>query len=229
MLAASNTGKPDMELYSYGESLLKMDIPPNTVVARYNGEEILFYEVESYNKSIEFSNKGGNAFYKVIRNEAYRQTALENRDASGYNLNVTDNLEKMRSSWADATYDEQERLLDAMCIRREELWLDDEGFIKLLQKNRIDTMLQSKGMGIVNKSVYDNPNLAENKSAIALFKLQEKIKPNTAVFLLLTGGFKMKAYERLERAYMEVLISQADIELCVDENTLSTTVPEIIY
>ena len=57
------------DLYEYGDYIEGLDIPPNTIVARINDEEILFHEVESYRKSINNSiesghkeSKGKNAF-----------------------------------------------------------------------------------------------------------------------------------------------------------------------
>lgn len=238
ILVASNAMKPNKELYSYGNKLEKMDIPPNTVVARYNGEEILFYEVEKCKSSLNHGIKNGNPefaalnpFYEVLKNKAYRQMAIEYKNYSNYNLNVNDNLEKSKSSWENATYDEQEELLKAMCIERDEIWLDEDDFITLLQKERIDFMLVSKGLGIVNDKVYENPELADNKLAVANFKLHRRLNSNNAIVIMdnLTFGSRRKSYLRLGKAYLDTLISQADIELCVDEHELSYTVPEIVY
>lgn len=68
---------PDVQkLYEYGEYIESLDIPPNTIVARINGEEILFHEVESYRHSINYSiehgteeSMGKNAFYEVLGNK----------------------------------------------------------------------------------------------------------------------------------------------------------------
>ena len=64
------------EIYEYGEYIESLDIPPNTIVARINGEEILFHEVESYRYSINYSiengskdSEGKSAFYEVLGNK----------------------------------------------------------------------------------------------------------------------------------------------------------------
>ena len=47
------------ELYEYGEYIESLDILPNTIVAKINGEEILFHEVECYRNSINYSIENG--------------------------------------------------------------------------------------------------------------------------------------------------------------------------
>ena len=77
----NNTKNIDEEiqkLYEYGDRLEGMDILPNTIVAKLNGEEILFHEIESYRKSINYSiengstdSEGKSAFYEVLVNKLY--------------------------------------------------------------------------------------------------------------------------------------------------------------
>ena len=57
------------EILEYGEKLEPMDILPNTIVAKLNGEPILFREVGTTRKSIDYikdDTTERNAFYELL-------------------------------------------------------------------------------------------------------------------------------------------------------------------
>ena len=56
---SSNLEDKIQEIYNYGDYIEEQDIKPNTIVAKFNGEEILFREIETARKSINYSIDNG--------------------------------------------------------------------------------------------------------------------------------------------------------------------------
>lgn len=238
VLCSYNTHSREVQkLYNYGEYIEKMDIPPNAVVAKFNGEEILFQEVESYRRSINHSIKDGHsesigdsAFYDVLRNKLYAQTAINQKNASNYNLNVQQNFEKAESEWVNGTYEEQLEWLEALCIERDEIWLSEDDFVKYLQKRNIDNMLVTKGMYIIMDTIFENPDLVSDKRLVSKFKKYTKTRQDeSALTFFAFFGKRMELYNEIEDAYVEELILASDLELCVEEGILSVATPIIKY
>lgn len=224
------------KLYSYGEYIEKMDVPPNTVVARFNGEEILFCEVESTRKSINYSINNGSsesigesAFYTVLTYKLYAQTAIEQKNASNYNLNAEENIAKPKREWESYSAEKQNEWLESLCIERDEIWLSEENFIKYLQKKSIDRMLVSKGMGIVFDTVFENPELSGDSRLASKYNMYKRMQHNSDLSFIFLFSEVMKVSDKLEKTYVEKLILDADLELCADDKELSYTLPVIEY
>ena len=245
----NNSNKLNIErLYEYGEYIESLDIPPNTIVARINGEEILFHEIESYRYSINYSIENGseesigkNAFYEVLTNKLAAYMAKEYPDASNYNLNIDNNLEKTKNEWlygyGEYTVEEaRERWLKVLYVEKDEIWLDEDDWITYLQNRSVEMMLTSKGNSIIFDFIFDKPELANDKlleEKIAKYndikeqqkKYMDEGKQEEALELYSQTG---KLLTELREIYEKDLILNSNIELCVDKNELSYTVP-IIY
>ena len=94
------------ELKEYGNKVEEMDILPNTIIAKMNGEEILFHELENRRKSINYSVENGyeelkdkNAFYELLVSKLEEKMAKEYKDESNYNMNIEEERERIRKAW----------------------------------------------------------------------------------------------------------------------------------
>lgn len=236
------------ELYEYGEYIESLDIPPNTIVAKINGEEILFHEVESYRNSINNSIKSGhkesegkNAFYEVLGNKLAAYMAKKYPDASNYNLNIDNNLEKTKNEWLNGygeyTVEEaRERWLKVLYIEKDEIWLNEEDWITYLQNRSVEMMLVSKGNSIISKFRFSKPELANDKVLEEKIAEYNEIKELEKQYInegkqgeaLKLSSKTMNLLMETREIYMKDLLLNSDIKLCVDKKELSYTVP-IIY
>lgn len=114
----NNSEERIQEIYNYGNYIETKDVKPNTIVARFNGEEILFREIETTRKSINYSINNGNeerkdknAFYEVLVNKLYIELAKKYPDEVTYNLNIEQNLEKIKKEWSEG-YGEKNLITD---------------------------------------------------------------------------------------------------------------------
>lgn len=236
------------KLYEYGEYIEKMDIPPNTIVAKINDEEILFHEIECYrnsiNNSIENGSKeavGKSAFYEVLGNKLAAYMAKKYPDASNYNLNIERNLEKAKNEWINGyngyTLEEShERWLNVLYIEKDEIWLNEDEWIIYLQNMSVEQKLTVKGNSIILDFSLSKPELAKDKI------LEEKVREYKSIKeqekKLIDEGKKDKAIEissgtlelleEIRDIYLKDLILNSDIELCVDKKELSYEVP-VLY
>jgi len=238
----NNSNKLSIEkIYEYGEYIESLDIPPNTIVAKINGEEILFHEIESYRYSINYSIENGseesigkNAFYEVLKNKLVAYMAKEYPDASNKNLNIDNNLEKTKREWlygyGEYTVEEaRERWLKVLYVEKDEIWLDEDDWITYLQNRSIEMMLTSKGNSIIFDFIFDKPELANDKLLEKKLKEYNDIKEQQKKYM--DEGKQEKALElysqtgdlltELREIYEKDLILNSNIELCVDKNELS--------
>ena len=246
----NNTKNIDEEiqkLYEYGDRLEGMDILPNTIVAKLNGEEILFHEIESYRKSINYSiengstdSEGKSAFYEVLVNKLYAYLAKEYPDESTYSLNIESTLERTKNEWENGNEEisleeYRKEWLDILAIEEDEIWLNEEDFMTYLQYISVEQMLSNKGMNIVFDFMINKPELANDEG------LDEKVKKlnelNEQQKKLIDGNKQAEAlelskdlynqYNEVRELYVKDLIINSDLELCVDKGDLSKKVPTI--
>lgn len=235
------------ELYQYGEELEKMNIAPNTIVAKIYGQDVLFREVETYRKSINYSiengseeDEGKSAFYEVLKNKVYVYLAKEYPDAVTYNLNVEMNIEKTKNEWENgygeySVEEYRKKYLEILCIEQDEIWLDDDKFLQYLQYISQEHMLVAKGSRILHKFMLERTDLVNdkelNKKVEELNQIKEKQTEESNngnmenVTNLMTEY--MDLYQEISELYMWDLILNSKLELCVDRQKLSNTVPEI--
>lgn len=236
------------KLYKYGEYIEKMDILPNTIVAKINGEQILFHEVESYRNSINFSIENGskdaikkNAFYEVLVNKFAIYMAKKYSEDSNYSLNIEMNKEKVLNEWQNGydgyTKEEyQEKWLKVLYIEKDEIWLNENDWITYLQKHTIDQMLASKGRSILSKFSFSKPELVNDKILEEKIKEYNSIKERQKKFIdegnqekaIEISSGTMELLKEIQDIYLKDLILNSDIELCVDKNELSYEVP-VLY
>lgn len=239
--------KTIQDLYKYGEEIEKMDVLPNTVVAKFNGEEILFHEIESYRNSINYSIENGseeakdlNAFYEVLKNKLYSYLAKTYPNAVNYGLDIEATKEKTRKEWLEGygTYTAEEqrsRWLEVLYIEEDEIWLAEEDFIIYLQHRNVEQKLQSKGMRILFDFMIQKPELANdeelNNKVEKYKKLQNKekklIEENKTEEALELTREHYDLLTEIQELYIKDLIANSDIELCIEKRELSTKVPEI--
>lgn len=234
------------ELYEYGEYIESMDIPPNTIVARFNGEEILFHEIESYRNSIKqagIGSKGKSAFYEVVTRKLYSYLAKEYPNESNYNLNIEDNLSKTKKEWLNgygeySIEESRKRWLKTLFIEKDEIWLNEEDFITYLQNMSVEYMLSTKGSNILSDFVLKRPELANDKELENKVKqlndMQESRKElsnetdtNKRKEIMKSTKDFSKLYSEAKELYIKDLILNSELELCIDQKELSHTVPEI--
>lgn len=241
---SSNLEDKIQEIYNYGDYIEEQDIKPNTIVAKFNGEEILFREIETARKSINYSidngkeeNENKNAFYEVLEKKLYIELAKKYPDEVVYNLNIEQNLEKVKKEWSEG-YGEKNAeeyrkdYLDVLGIEKDEIWLNENDFLKYLQNISIEQMLSAKGMQIVYKFMLEKPELANDKiheEKVNTYKeLQDAQKDMTDKEEMLNAvkdGTKLLT--EIRELYVKDLIINSNIEFCADKGELSTKVPEI--
>lgn len=241
---SSNLEDKIQEIYNYGDYIEEQDIKPNTIVAKFNGEEILFREIETARKSINYSidngkeeNENKNAFYEVLEKKLYIELAKKYPDEVVYNLNIEQNLEKVKKEWSEG-YGEKNAeeyrkdYLDVLGIEKDEIWLNENDFLKYLQNISIEQMLSAKGMQIVYKFMLEKPELANDKileEKVNTYKelqdAQKDMIDKEEMLNAVKDGTKLLT--EIRELYVKDLIINSNIEFCADKGELSTKVPEI--
>ncbi|MDO5556487.1 MAG: hypothetical protein Q4G09_07880 [Clostridia bacterium] len=237
------------EIYDYGNMLEKMDILPNTVVARIYGEEILFREVETYRNSINNSIENGNedakkknAFYEVLVNKLQLYlTKTYYNEYPDFTVDIDTIMNKTKKEWTEGYvgYSQEEyrkKLLDVLCIKEDEIWLNEEDFLTYLQNDSVERALSGKGQLILLEYMIERPELVKAEGLeekIAIYKdLREREKKalleekNGDNYLSISKE-STKIYSEIRHIYTNALIINGNLELCVDKKELSTKVPEI--
>lgn len=246
----NNTKKVDEEvqkLYEYGNEVESMDFLPNTIVARFNGEEILFHEIELYRKSINFSiengntySEGKNAFYEVLVNKLYSYLAKKYPNETTYHIDIKSTLEKTKNEWENgvgnlSAEEYRKELLDILAIKEDEIWLNEEDFVTYLQNLSVEQTLSNKGMNIVLNFMINRPELVNdetlNEKVRELNQLSEQqnklANENKTSEALELSRNLYNYYNEVRELYVKDLIVNSNIELCVDKRELSKTVPTI--
>ena len=233
------------ELKEYGNKVEEMDILPNTIIAKMNGEEILFHELENRRKSINYSVENGyeelkdkNAFYELLVSKLEEKMAKEYKDESNYNMNIEEERERIRKAWYEGEEGKdleeyRKDLLDALCIQQNEIWLNEEDFVTYLENIFVNMRVQAKGMDIINKFMLERPELANDeeftKKVETYNNTMNQIESGTNITENSLTYVKNATNQLLEirDLYIKDLILQQDIELCAEKQELSTKTPEV--
>lgn len=221
------------KLFAYGDKLEQMDIPPNTIVARFNGEEILFREIETYRRSINNyiadghkDGIGKSAFYEVVKNKLQAQLAKEYSNVKG-DERIRTAPDKLYDEWYNGTEDRtaeqfREEYLEVLYIEENEIWLDEEDFVTYLQYISMEFFLISNGISIINDFMLEKPEMANDDELIKKVEeynsRQQRQEISNDMWLLL---------REIEDLFTRDLIMNSDLQLCVDDMELSYTVPEV--
>ena len=234
------------ELYEYGEKLEKMDISPNTIVAKFNGEEILFREVETARKQLDYANEKNldntdeNAFYYVLRNKLYVQLAKKYPDEFETDLRIDETIEKTEDEWKNGVEGKspeeyRKEWLDILGIEENEIWLDEKDFLTYLENITIEQALSGKGSGTLNKILVDAPELVKNNKISEISKKYSEIYNGMVEDAEQTPLNELQEYikeknselYKLKDEAAQILILDSEIELCVDKKELSKKVPKL--
>ncbi len=240
----NNSEERIQELYNYGNYIETKDVKPNTIVATFNGEEILFREIETTRKSISYSinngneeSKNKNAFYEVLVNKLYIELAKKYPDEVTYNLNIEQNLEKIKKEWSEG-YGEKnveqyrKEYLDVLCIESNEIWLKEEDFLKYLQNISIEQMLTAKGIQTIYNLMIEKPELAKDRileGKVNTYKKSRETQKNMTDKEEMLSAVRegTKLLTEIRELYIKDLILNSNIEFCIDRGEASTKVPEI--
>ncbi len=229
------------EIYDYGNYVESLDLPPNTVIAKLDGEEILFHEVKSRRISINYAGsdyENQNAFYELLKLKLYAK--IENEYKDSRSINVEENLEKTKNAWLygeDGKDPEEYRKewLSVMGIEENEVWLNEEDFIKYLQERMLELNLGANGLSKVYAYAFEKPELANDEELIEKINRYEEIR-NEQKNLINEGKTEevseksseiIEIYSEIVDIYTKDLILNMNLEFCVDNHELSTKVPEI--
>ena len=155
-------------------------------------------------------------------------------------MNIDNELEKVKKEWlygyGEYSIEEyRKKWLDTLYIEKNEIWLSEEDWIVYLQNRSVEMMLATKGNQIIFDFCFNKPELANDKvleETIANYnqikELQKKYmdegKQEEAIKLLQETKVGLR---EIRDTYTNDLILNSNIELCVDKNELSNTVPEI--
>lgn len=231
------------EILEYGEKLETMDILPNTIVAKLNGEPILFREVGTTRKSIDYNKDDTterNAFYELLIQKLYIEYAKKYPNEVEYNLNIEQNMEKTKNELTEGYSGKspaecRKEMLEILCIEEDEVWFSDDDFITYVQSISIEQMLTAKGISIISKFMLEKPELANDKnleSKVSEYKKfkeeQVKLKDiNTTEALMTSMKNSSALLTEIRELYIKDLLINSEIELCVDKGELYKEVPKI--
>lgn len=247
----NDADKKLQEIYDYGDNLEKMDILPNTIVATLDGEEILFHEIESTRKSIDFaigeSNKLNenyigerNAFYSTLEKHLTTNLVKKFPEEVKGNLDIENILEKTKNEWLNGpkgynAEDGRKKILDVLCIEENEIWLNDEEFLIYIQNLMVNMTLGMNGSRLLIDFMIERPELANDSKLEELVEEYKNIKKEQEALINEKKSAEaadlinrqMELSLQIKELYTKDLILNSDLKLVVDKNELSTKVPQI--
>ena len=236
------------EILEYGNKIESMDLLPNTIIAKLNGEPILFREIGTKKIQLDYSKNNSNqenyeeknAFYEILVEKLYIEYAKKYPNEVEYNLNIDQTIEKTKKELTDGyegkTPEEcKKEMLDIMCIKEDDVWFGDDDFIPYVQSMQVDSMLTAKGNSIISKFMLEKPELAKDKELEQKVeeynKIKEKqvelIKANSTKDLMSSMNNNLNLLEEIRELYIKDLLLNSKIELCVEANELYKEIPQI--
>ena len=226
------------KLYDYGDKLENMDLKPNTIVAKINGDEILYREIKTSRIQLDYSKNNSknvaenkNAFYEVLKNKLFIQYAKKYPDAVEYDAHIQENIDKSTREWQNGTDNKsveeyRKEYLNVLGIKEDEIWLNEKDFLTYIQNVSAEMMLQVKGSSIITKFAIERPELALDENLEKKVKEYNELKNNSntpAEYM----NKSVELYNEIRELYIKDLILNSNVELCVDKNESSYKVPEI--
>ena len=226
------------KLYDYGDNLENMDLKPNTIVAKINGDEILYREIKTSRIQLDYSKNNSknvaenkNAFYEVLQNKLFIQYAKKYPDAVEYDAHIQENIDKATREWQNGTDNKsveeyRKEYLNVLGIKEDEIWLNEKDFLTYIQNVSAEMMLQVKGSSIITKFAIERPELALDENLEKKVKEYNELKNNSntpAEYM----NKSVELYNEIRELYIKDLILNSNVELCVDKNESSYKVPEI--
>lgn len=206
------------EIYEYGKKIEKADIPPNTVVARINGEDILKCDVTMEKFMMENSsednklNLNENAFYELLEKKT-----LEKEDGTG---NYAKEIDPETIQYALEMNTEKgiSALLEIYDISEDEKWLSNDEYINMYAKSLLTYQGALEGTAdLVIEAIYNERKFKDEEYVALQEQYLKNIESNSETSDQLA---------ELMIAFKKVLLLNQDIEFCMEENILSTEKPK---
>ena len=206
------------EIYEYGKKIEEADIPPNTVVARINGEDILKCDVTMEKFMMENSsednklNLNENAFYELLEKKT-----LEKEDGTG---NYAKEIDPETIQYALEMNTEKgiSALLEIYDISEDEKWLSNDEYINMYSKSLLTYQGALEGTAdLVIEAIYNERKFKDEEYVALQEQYLKNIESNSETSDQLA---------ELMIAFKKVLLLNQDIEFCMEENILSTEKPK---
>ena len=206
------------EIYEYGKKIEEADIPPNTVVARINGEDILKCDVTMEKFMMENSsednklNLNENAFYELLEKKT-----LEKEDGTG---NYAKEIDPETIQYALEMNTEKgiSALLEIYDISEDEKWLSNDEYINMYAKSLLTYQGALEGTAdLVIEAIYNERKFKDEEYVALQEQYLKNIESNSETSDQLA---------ELMIAFKKVLLLNQDIEFCMEENILSTENPK---
>lgn len=206
------------EIYEYGKKIEEADIPPNTVVARINGEDILKCDVTMEKFMMENSsednklNLNENAFYELLEKKT-----LEKEDGTG---NYAKEIDPETIQYALEMNTEKGilALLEIYDISEDEKWLSNDEYINMYAKSLLTYQGALEGTAdLVIEAIYNERKFKDEEYVALQEQYLKNIESNSETSDQLA---------ELMIAFKKVLLLNQDIEFCMEENILSTEKPK---
>ena len=206
------------EIYEYGKKIEEADIPPNTVVARINGEDILKCDVTMEKFMMENSsednklNLNENAFYELLEKKT-----LEKEDGTG---NYAKEIDPETIQYALEMNTEKgiSALLEIYDISEDEKWLSNDEYINMYAKSLLTYQGALEGTAdLVIEAIYNERKFKDEEYVALQEQYLKNIESNSETSDQLA---------ELMIAFKKVLLLNQYIEFCMKENILSTEKPK---
>lgn len=206
------------EIYEYGKKIEEADIPPNTVVAKINGEDILKCDVTMEKFMMENSsednklNLNENAFYELLEKKT-----LEKEDGTG---NYAKEIDPETIQYALEMNTEKgiSALLEIYDISEDEKWLSNDEYINMYAKSLLTYQGALEGTAdLVIEAIYNERKFKDEEYVALQEQYLKNIESNSETSDQLA---------ELMIAFKKVLLLNQDIEFCMEENILSTEKPK---
>ena len=206
------------EIYEYGKKIEEADIPPNTVAAKINGEDILKCDVTMEKFMMENSsednklNLNENAFYELLEKKT-----LEKEDGTG---NYAKEIDPETIQYALEMNTEKgiSALLEIYDISEDEKWLSNDEYINMYAKSLLTYQGALEGTAdLVIEAIYNERKFKDEEYVALQEQYLKNIESNSETSDQLA---------ELMIAFKKVLLLNQDIEFCMEENILSTEKPK---
>lgn len=206
------------EIYEYGKKIEEADIAPNTVVARINGEEILECEVkmeEFIMKNIDAENPmqvNECALYELLIKKAIEQET----NTGNHDLEIDEDV--IEYALEMDSKDGILAILEMFGIKESEKWLTDEDYLNLYAEVLLRNTGSLEGFyDLVGDMLYNELDLTNEE----YLELRESYSEKSQ-----NGTETVDNLIQLSLVFRRELLLSQDIELCLDENKLSTETPK---
>lgn len=217
------------EIKKYGEKIEELDITPNTIIAIFDGEEILKYEIDLAKKQIQTAVESGaykegskSSFYQVLARKVKIKMAKEEE----YTFKEQE-LERIQRTETELKENPKtlEDILEVMEIEKEELWMSQEDFISYFLERAKEDQYHFAGMELTSKNILEGKiqvkdfifslkNKEFQKQKKFIDNLEQETNATKEKIEEIFHGYMLNATWLQER-YVEDLILKEKLELTI--------------